>query len=271
MKTLISLLLVFLLNSQFVFADDVYTLEDVSEHNEETDCWVIYDNMVYDITDYLVDHDVYLNIRDWCGQDMTEDFETKAGLDLDHKPSSYSMLELYNIGELITIEEVPEEVDIDDEANAVADGTIEEDIVEVTDQVDDDVSVSLIAETNEQGQSRNNPYNLPIPLLLTAIIYWVLYYLVKNKKLGTFSIHQFNMIFNTILILTLIPSFGFGIFMMMRYRFIEWYNIKFEFMYWHVELSVVMGTIAISHLLQRWVLYWAQVKSLKKKDKNVTI
>jgi len=37
------------------------------------------------------------------------------------------------------------------------------------------------------------------------------------------------------------------------------YNIDFEFMYWHVELSLVMGAVAISHFIQRIVVYFKQV------------
>ena len=63
-----------------------------------------------------------------------------------------------------------------------------------------------------------------------------------------------------LLILTLlIPSFGFGVFMVIRTKNPNLYNIDFEFMYWHVELSLVMGAVAISHFIQRIVVYFKQV------------
>jgi ABC-type spermidine/putrescine transport system permease subunit II len=100
------------------------------------------------------------------------------------------------------------------------------------------------------------PYNLIIPLLTTLVIYWGSYFLFKKK-----NILKFNGFWNTILLLTfLIPSFGFGIFMMLRYNFTKLREIDFDFMYWHVELSVVMGAIALSHFIQRIKQYLVQLK-----------
>lgn len=45
----------------------------------------------------MAEHDRYMDIRDWCGRDMTEDFQTKAGLGKDHKPATYEMLKDYLI------------------------------------------------------------------------------------------------------------------------------------------------------------------------------
>jgi len=72
----------------------------VSTHNAPNDCWCVFENKVYDLTDYLNQHDVYLDIREWCGNDMAEDFKDKAGVGRDHKTSSYYLLENYYIGEL---------------------------------------------------------------------------------------------------------------------------------------------------------------------------
>ncbi|MDD2270490.1 MAG: hypothetical protein PHG60_02860 [Candidatus Dojkabacteria bacterium] len=99
-----------------------------------------------------------------------------------------------------------------------------------------------------------SPYNLIIPLLLSLALYWIPYFLVKNKV-------KFNAFWNTILILTLlIPSFGFGLFMMIRYKRPKLYDIDFDFMYWHVELSLAMGVLAISHFIQRFKIYLVQLK-----------
>ena len=100
----------------------------------------------------------------------------------------------------------------------------------------------------------SNPYNLFLPLILTTLIYWITYFLIKDKR-------QFNAFWNTILLLTLlIPSLGFGIFMILRYQFSDLYNINFDFMYWHVELSIVMGVIAINHFIQRFKQYLVQLR-----------
>ncbi len=57
-------------------------------------------NKVYDLSNYLSDHDRYLDIRDWCGQDATDDYNTKAGKNKDHSVKADEMLAAYMIGEL---------------------------------------------------------------------------------------------------------------------------------------------------------------------------
>lgn len=195
------------------------TLGELSLHNTNDDCWVVYDGKVYDLSSYLPMHDRYLNIRDWCGKDMTEDFQTKAELKEDHKESSYRLLENYYIGDLVSSQE--------------------------------QIVSKPIADTEVVSTT---PYNLIIPLFLSLALYWVPYFFIKNKR-------KFNAFWNTVLLLTLlIPSFGFGIFMMLRYKRPALYDIDFNFMYWHVELSIVMGVVAISHFIQRFKIYLVQLK-----------
>jgi len=213
-----------------VFAESQYTVTDVGEHNTTDDCWMIYDEKVYDLTDYLSLHTRFMDITNWCGNDMTEDFQTKAGEGRDHKMSSYSLLEVYYIGDIV-----------------------QEVVPEVVDSTDSVVSVTEENMTTEEIKVQN-PYNLIVPLIITTVGYWLLYFLIKNRL-------KFNAFWNTVLILTLvIPSFGFGIFMMLRYQFKNLYDINFDFMYWHVELSVVMGVIGINHFIQRFKQYLVQLR-----------
>lgn len=230
MKRLIILFLITLflsLGGVCIYAQS-YSESDISLHNKTSDCWVIYDRDVYDLTNYLSAHDRYLDIREWCGTDITEAFETKDDMDRDHKTSSYYLLENYKIGN-IAEENIKE--------------TVEED------------------EVLEEDTKKSLPYNMILPLLLTTFVYWISYFLVKKNKLRGITIVKFNGFWNTLLILLfLIPSFGFGIFMILRYRFPSLYNITFDVMYWHVELSIVVGVIAISHFIQRFNIYTKQIK-----------
>jgi cytochrome b involved in lipid metabolism len=201
-----------------------YTEEDIGEHNKPGDCWMIFEERVYDFSEYVPDHDRFMDIREWCGEDMTEDFKTKAGIGRDHKEFTYAMLEDYYIGEL-KVESSESDISI----TAIENGTTEEKVV---------------------------PYNLIIPLLITLILYWGTYFIFKKK-----SLKKFNVFWNTVLLLTfVIPSFGFGIYMMLQYRFPKLREINFDFMYWHVELSVVMGVIALSHFIQRINQYLVQLR-----------
>jgi hypothetical protein len=56
----------------------------------------------------------------------------------------------------------------------------------------------------------------------------------------------------------------FGIFMMVRIKRPELWDIDFEFMYWHVELSLIMGFVAIYHFVQRISQYINQMKRTKE-------
>jgi predicted heme/steroid binding protein len=226
---------IFLLSILSFLVTPAFAEDDYTSHNTPSDCYVRFEDSVYDLTEYIVLHDKYLDIRSWCGKDMTEDFMTKAGIGEDHKLSSYYLLEEYKVYDISTppVEEenVIEQVVVDEETTKES----------VTD--------------SKKGTS---PYNLAIPVFLSLLVYWIPYFIMKSKKV---SMVKFNGVFNTLLLLALlIPALGFGVFMMLRYKFPALYNIDFNFLYWHVELSLVMGVLGISHLLQRLNIYLLQLR-----------
>lgn len=234
-KTVLISFAIILISLQGVFA---YTVDEVSKHNTSSDCWVIFENSVYDLTDYLYQHDIYLDIRQWCGTDMTQAFITKDGTGRDHKGSSYDLLETYRIGE----------------------------IDEKIEQVQPVLENNSVSEVDNVGKESNNdnstPYNVIIPLLLSVSLYWIPYLIIK--KSNPVKIKNFNAFWNSMLILLLlIPAFGFGVYMILRYRFPTLWNISFDFMYWHVELSLVMGILGINHFLQRVKVYFSQIRNSK--------
>lgn len=220
---------------------NAYTVDDVSSHSTASDCWVIYDKGVYDITSYLYSHDRYLNIRSWCGTDITTEFQTKDGEGVDHKQSSYALLEAYRIGEVSqTI------IPVDTKEPTTA-----------TNPVTEDTQKDIVTSAPKE-------YNLIIPLLISVILYWGTYTLVKKNKFFGMNIVKFNGFWNSILFLTLlIPAFGFGVIMILNIKNPSLLDIRFDILYWHVELSIVMGVLGISHLIQRLGIYLRQL-SLKK-------
>ena len=227
------LLLSFLLLFSATQSVNAYSIEDVIKHNTSSDCWVIFEEGVYDLTDYLYQHDAYLDIREWCGEDITLDFMTKNQTGRDHKGSSYLLLEEYRIGEINTKD------------NPILIAQDEDNITELDNQ--------------DEKNTRSNPYNIVVPLLLSLSLYWIPYFIIKKKN--PMSIKKFNAFWNTLLIfLLLIPAFGFGMYMILRYRFPNLWNINFDFMYWHVELSLVMGILGINHFLQRFKIYFSQLR-----------
>src|SRR5690606_30249597 len=83
-------------------------------HANTDDCYVIFEEKVYDITEYLQSHsDRFLDINSWCGKDITEDFKSRAGEGRDHT-GGYNVLEKYLVGNLTT-----EEVDSSSADNAI--------------------------------------------------------------------------------------------------------------------------------------------------------
>ena len=79
-----------------------YTLSQVAEHNNSNNCWMVIEGKVYDLTNFLTNHDDKLDIRSWCGQDATADYNTKAGQNKDHSANADKLLSAYVIGDLVT-------------------------------------------------------------------------------------------------------------------------------------------------------------------------
>lgn len=222
------LVLIGLISAHQVLAETTYTKEDVAQHNTTASCWAIYETGVYDITTYLNIHNQkYSNITSWCGTDMTTSFDSIG----KHQGEATTLLASFRIGTLTATAPV------------------------ITAQVETaSPIVNTVADTSKIIKI-NNPYNLFIPLVLGILLYWGSLLLFSKK------IKQFNAFWNTILFLTFfIPSFGFGIFMMLQYKFPSLMDIDFRFMYWHVEFSVLMGVLAISHFVRRIKIYFMQLK-----------
>lgn len=87
-------------NSQDNLNDKVFTKEEVSFHNKESDCWIIIDNKVYNVTSYIDLHKGGIIIVNYCGKDATLAFNTKGGKGKPHKPKAFEDLKKLYIGNL---------------------------------------------------------------------------------------------------------------------------------------------------------------------------
>lgn len=77
-----------------------YTKDEVSKHNQQTDCWLIINNSVYDSTDYLSSHPGGAEtIISFCGTDATQAFTNKDGEE-PHSDKAYQDLIPLKIGDL---------------------------------------------------------------------------------------------------------------------------------------------------------------------------
>ncbi|KAI7757749.1 hypothetical protein M8C21_031761 [Ambrosia artemisiifolia] len=74
----------------------LYSMKEASEHNTASDCWIVVDGKVYDVSSYLEEHpggdDVLLQVT---GKDATEEFE-----DAGHSKTARELMETFCVGEL---------------------------------------------------------------------------------------------------------------------------------------------------------------------------
>jgi cytochrome b involved in lipid metabolism len=73
-----------------------YSLEEVSKHNHEKDCWIIVDGKVYDVTEYIFQHPGGDSIMNNAGKDSSVGFHGPQ-----HPESAKDFLTFYEIGEVI--------------------------------------------------------------------------------------------------------------------------------------------------------------------------
>lgn len=80
-----------------------FTLEQISEHKDQTSCWLAIDGQVYDVTPFVASgfHPGKDAILQGCGKDATELFNTRPmGSKTSHSERARKMLPKYLIGEL---------------------------------------------------------------------------------------------------------------------------------------------------------------------------
>lgn len=78
----------------------IFSKSEVSAHNNQSDCWLIVDNKIYDVTSYIDIHEGGRVIVNYCGSDATEAFNTKGGKGKPHKPKAFEDLQRLYIGNL---------------------------------------------------------------------------------------------------------------------------------------------------------------------------
>jgi len=78
----------------------VINISEIATHNTPQDCWIIVNNMVYDVTEYIVNHPAGAKtITDTCGAESTAAFDNiKDGR--GHSPSANRLLADYLLGPL---------------------------------------------------------------------------------------------------------------------------------------------------------------------------
>ncbi|HVT01734.1 MAG TPA: cytochrome b5-like heme/steroid binding domain-containing protein [Patescibacteria group bacterium] len=81
-----------------VDTNTTYTMNDVAQHNSQSDCWTVIDNNVYNITNFIDIHPGGREIIRACGIDASGLFASVR----DHGSEAVQTLPTYKIGVLKT-------------------------------------------------------------------------------------------------------------------------------------------------------------------------
>ena len=78
-----------------------YTMTEIVKHSSESNCWLLINNIVYDVTKFISDHPGGVaQIIPYCGKEATKAFDTQGGRGRPHSPTADEMLKDYFIGNL---------------------------------------------------------------------------------------------------------------------------------------------------------------------------
>ena len=79
----------------------ILDFSEVAKHNIVSDCWIIVNSKVYNISGYASSHPGGTrNIANYCGKESTNAFDTKGGNGNPHSTSANNMLDQYFVGNL---------------------------------------------------------------------------------------------------------------------------------------------------------------------------
>jgi len=77
------------------------TLSEVAKHSKAGNCWMVFNNKVYDLSDY-VGHPGGSNYLIYCGTEATNAYNTEGGRGRSHSSYADLLLSNYLIGEIGT-------------------------------------------------------------------------------------------------------------------------------------------------------------------------
>lgn len=81
-------------------AGSTFTMDEISTHNSQQDCWTVIEGNVYDVTSFIPDHPGGERILAACGIDATDLFTGKSPMGRMHSQVARSILSKLQIGTL---------------------------------------------------------------------------------------------------------------------------------------------------------------------------
>jgi len=132
--------------------------------------------------------------------------------------------------------------------------------------VSNTINAAPLAKSSDSlPKSRSLPdYNFLEIFFITLLIYFSGKFLARKLKI---DICQERKFWNTLLLISFIGSAGTGM-ILVFIRDFEWFkSINFNFLFWHVEFSIVMALLSVIHTL--WHLkYYLSIFSKRNKKNN---
>lgn len=87
--------------SEALIPAEIFTLDQIAEHSSLEDCWIVVEEVVYDITEFPDEHPGGAEaVTQWCGQDASFGFSTKNNSGDAHSVKSKLFLDKYFKGNL---------------------------------------------------------------------------------------------------------------------------------------------------------------------------
>jgi cytochrome b involved in lipid metabolism len=78
-----------------------FSIQDIESHDQESDCWLVIEGKVYEVTSWIPTHPGGKAILEGCGTDATELFKTRPmGSGTEHSSRAKGLLDSYYIGDL---------------------------------------------------------------------------------------------------------------------------------------------------------------------------
>lgn len=81
-------------------SENQYTLQEVAKHKSASDCWMIIEGKVYNVTSEIARHPGGDAILMGCGQEATQLFQTKGGDEGPHSRGAQSQLQQFYVGDV---------------------------------------------------------------------------------------------------------------------------------------------------------------------------
>ncbi len=256
-----------------VFAS-TYTIGEIAKHNIKADCWILISGKVYDVTAFFGYHPAGdLTLLPNCGKDATDAFQTQGGQETDHRPTTYSLLEKYYIGDLqgnISVND-PVVNEIKKDTKTVEKKAINEITDEAKIEINqaNELGTTAVLTKKEVTQDATN-FKYPGAIVsasiisLIYIVFGILYLLSSNRYLFRLKIKKFTSI---VLFITFIFSGLIGLYLAFFNN--VYFGEQLDLKSIHVSFSVVFAISSIIYIILHLKQILNYLAISKQKDSNL--